>query len=165
MGLQRLEALNVLLLPSVCWWERWFVLEPVTPENTDSLLSHQVVAEYGSLSLLHWRDLHPLVLWDFEKGTFPTQSCWLYLYTDVCFTDWEAFMNTAFSQSLCKPPASSLTVTGTFLQFFQTLFMSWVVNRTANKNDFHLPNYSLIMFFIDHHVRNGHYNFLVCKFA
>lgn len=29
----------------------------------------------------------------------------------------------------------------------------------------HLPNYSLVMFFIDHHVRNGHYNFLVCKFA
>lgn len=105
-------------------WESSFCSEPVALKSTDTLLSHQLVAEYGSPFLLHRRELHPLVLWDFEKRTFPTLSCWVYLYTDVEFTDWEAFM--LLPQSLCNPPTWPLTVmvTVTSLQFFLALLVS-----------------------------------------
>lgn len=46
-----LQTLNELLLPSVCSWEPLFKVEPVIPENTDFVLSHQVVAECGSTFL------------------------------------------------------------------------------------------------------------------
>lgn len=103
-------------------------------KSTDSLLSHQVVAEYGGLFLLHRRELHPLVHRDFEKKTFPTQSCWLMfdLLTGI-------YLWTALSLSVCEPPAWWGTITETLLAnrtatiiycYYQLILSlcSWLIN-------------------------------------
>lgn len=117
----------------------------------DSLLSQPVVAECGSPFWPQRRALHPLLLWDFEKATVPTQTCWLFVYrcllkglqtwTNSFLTDWKtsARLPTA-TVSQCHPLSGSSRWLHMQLSFQEEFFLMMLI----------ISFYSVLYWFLFH---------------